>query len=152
MKRILVLFVLLSIPFISCTADDDSVSSGVVTLKINGQRRTFEALDYEKTLLPNGDYSLTFWMFASDGISEDSARLVTTYKRTGTNTVEGFYTSLHPNGGSANAVNGDFSSTVSVNSSVQFTADFSGTLGSGNNTILLTDGRINYKYDAPIGD
>ncbi len=152
MKRLfaIVLFTA-ALAFCSCTADDDADMTNTVTMKINGVTRTFEPLGYETELLQNGQYRLTISMYANDGISDDSAALVTHYGQTGHDGFSAFHITLNPSGYNSNAVEGNFTSHISSNTSTGFEASFSGNLGSGSNAITITDGHVHYLYDEPLG-
>jgi hypothetical protein len=152
MKR-LFLFLLFAVTatFCSCTADDDVNMTNTVTMKINGVSRTFEPLGYETVLLQGGQYRLIISMYANDGLSEESAELVTTYGDTGHNALQEFHITLNPAGYNDNAVQGTFSSHINTNTATEFEATFAGAMGSGNNTVTITNGHVRYVYDDPLG-
>ncbi|AWI26263.1 hypothetical protein [Flavobacterium pallidum] len=152
MKKLLFLFLFVSAAtFCSCTADDDADMSNTVTMKINGVSRTFEPLGVETALQQNGQYKLTIWMYANDGLSEESAKLVTNFGDTGNDGFHEFYITLNPSGFQSDATEGTFTSHISTNSDTEFEATFSGTMQGNNNTVTLTGGRIHYLYDDPLG-
>lgn len=152
MKRLFaILLFTAALVFCSCTSDDDADMTNTVTMKINGVNRTFEPLGYETELLQNGQYRLTISMYANDGISDDSAVLVTNYGQTGHDGFSEFHITVNPSGFNSNAVEGTFTSHISTNTNIEFEASFSGTMGSSANTVTITGGHVHYLYDDPLG-
>ncbi|WP_146171763.1 hypothetical protein [Flavobacterium magnum] len=147
----LLLLVFSAVSLTSCTADDDADKSNTVTMTVNGVSRTFEPLSVETKLQQNGSYQLTIWMYANDGGTDESAKLIATYGETGNGGFKGFYTTLSPVGIDDNATEGTFTSNISMNSRTEFEATFSGTLQGGNADVVITNGHIHYLYDDPLG-
>lgn len=154
--KIGLLFLFISILFLSCSNDDKSQPCMVtnVSMLVNGELQTFQALGRGIDLNADGSYTLQlkFYTSSNDPFREQSISLILPYKKTGTNVIDNFIYHQYIDGVSFDGdfLNGTFQSKVITNRKTCFYATFSGTINDGNQEVIITDGKVSYEYEIPF--
>ncbi len=150
-----VLIILLSIVFTACSDDDKGpvCLETNITMKINGESQSFEASGYGIILTQNG-YILDIHSgrYSNTPYSEQSFSILLPYKKTGVNVIEQFIYHQYMDNISFDGdfMNGEFESNVITNNKSCFYATFSGKLNDGNQEVIITEGKLSYKYENPF--
>jgi hypothetical protein len=146
----------------SCSDDDDNddvqtcPQTEIASMKINSELKQFE-INGRGIDSDNDGSGHTLSVFLLTGVfqpQQDSyaVTIKLPYKKTGTNIIEEFNYFRVQNGTSAEGdfVQGEFESTVTVNTNSCFSASFSGRAIIDGNEIVITEGIVEHVYDQPF--
>jgi len=151
-KSIQILVVFLFAIIASCSDDDDknqSCRETNVTMKVNGELQTFQALGYGQ----NGYVlHLNIDRRSDSPFAEQGVAIILPYKKTGRNIIQNFIYHQSKDGVSFDGdfINGELESNVITNTKNCFYATFSGKLSDGNQEIIITEGSMSYQYETPF--
>lgn len=146
----------------SCSDDDNNddvqtcPQTEIVSMKIDGELKQFEING--RGIDSNNDGSgHTLSIYLLTGVfqpQQDSyaVTIILPYKKTGTNIIGEFNYFRVQNGTSTEGdfVQGEFESTVIVNTNLCFSASFSGSAIIDGSEIVITEGIVEHVYDDPF--
>ena len=147
-----VAYVFIFLLFVGCSKDDEPqvCRETKVTMLINGELQTFEAIGRGIDLEENGyRLHLNFGSYEINPLVEYSFSIVLRYKKTGENIIEKVNYNQYVNntGFSATLNQNEIQSYVETNTSWCFNGTFSGTFNDGNQQITISDAKISYTYN-----
>lgn len=151
-------FSLLVIVAFSCNKDDNkedilNCQPTNISMVVNGQPQTFQALGYGIDLRSEGYVlHLNGDRRSNDPLREQGIAVILPYKKTGKNVIEKFLYHQYINNVSFDGdfTDGEFQCDVKINRNSCFYATFSGKLSDGKQEVIITDGIISYQYNDPF--
>jgi hypothetical protein len=155
-----IIFLIITILFISCSNDEKSKKNDEdtqnckeinISMVVNGEKQTYYVNQSGISLNSDGGYTLEIKMDRqenSDLRGKQGIDIILPYKKIGVNVIKNFiyhhYTDNFRIDG--DFVTGEFQSVVVTNKNTCFYATFSGKLKNGNQEVIVTDGSISYQY------
>ena len=133
--------------------DDMNCQPTSVSMVVNGQPQTLQAIGYGIDLTSKGYVlHLNIDKRSNDPLREQGVAIILPYKKTGKNVIEKFLYHQYINNVSfdGNFIDGEFECNVKINRKSCFFATFSGKLNDGKQEVIITDGIISYQYSDPF--
>ena len=157
LKYLLVIFSFVPLLYLtSCSGNDDTATTDMeinATMTINGKVEIFKFFGHGINTREEGnELSIDLIREETEPFNEKLIRIVHPYQETGRNITNRFIYSEKTDDSflEGDFLNGEFESNIITSTNNLFQATFSGTHTIQGKEIIITDGKITYRFEGPI--